>query len=62
MPKKWGRTEYIDCETGEIIWSREIKKCSYKVLETNIRLDRGYTVTRKIVKIQAKQQELWNQQ
>lgn len=59
MQKRWGRTEYIDIDTGEIKWSREIKELIYKVVKEHTRIDRGYTVTEKHIKIIAKQQNLW---
>lgn len=58
--KRWGRTEYIDSETGEIINAKEIKKHIYKLIRKEVTENGGYRVERKIVEIIAKQQELFN--
>lgn len=60
--KKWGYTEYVDEETGVVLRAKEVKRnYIYKVIDETTETIGFYKITRKIIKIIGKQQELWNQ-
>lgn len=54
----WGRTEYINIETGEIINSKEVKKYIYKTIRKEVSQNGGYKVERKYIEIKAEQLSL----
>lgn len=55
----WGRTRYIDIETGEEMSAREVKKHIIKIERKEVSQNGGYKVETKYITIKGYQTELF---